>query len=161
MFRSALCMLLVVGMVGCGGGEQDIPLSVQNGQQGDTSTAAAAAPAPQPDPNAHVLVGNWKGGLMTTPEQLKAMGCTAVTLELEFASNGEMAMLATMHDAEGARDESSAIATWSVVKEEGNTYTIRSQESETEAQELDITMPDPNTIVVVASEGGQFKLARQ
>ena len=163
MARSALCMMVVLaGIVGCGGGsDQDIPLSVQSGQQPPATTdTSATAPAPAPQPGQHVLVGNWKGNLIATPEQLAAMQCTAVTLELEFAANGEMAMLATMQNGEES-EESSAIATWAVVKEDGNKYTIQSRESETDAQELEVELPDPNTMVVNASDGGQFKLTRQ
>ena len=82
MSRSALCMMVVLaGIVGCGGGgDQEIPLSVQSNQPQTTETSAAgtAAPAPAPEPGQHVLVGNWKGGLLATAEQLKAMGCESV-----------------------------------------------------------------------------------
>lgn len=162
MFRSMFCIVIAMApIVGCGGGDSDIPLSVQGGQQAaETTNTGAAATAPAPQPGQHVLVGNWKGNLIASPEQLAEIKCTAVTLELEFAASGEMAMLATMHGEQGT-EESSGIATWAVVKEEGNVYTIQSKESETEVQELEVEMPDPNTLVVKASDGGQFKLARQ
>lgn len=165
MARSVLCLMLTVLLVGCGGSNQDIPLSVSSGQPSST-TDPAAAPSnvtAQIVPKIqHVLVGNWKGLLLATPQQLAAMNCLSVSLELEFGDNGEMAMLAVMKKNEAdAGEESAGIATWSIIAEEGNKYTIRSQEAGGESQELDIVMPDNNTIVVSASDGGQFQLTRQ
>lgn len=179
MFRSQFCALAMIAFVailsatiGCGGGDQDIPLSVQSGGANDqgasapsnTSSQAAtgqptAGAARPPIPAGHVLVGNWKGDLIATAEQLKEMNCQSVTLELEFGANGEMAMLATMTNASG-QEESAGIANWSIAKEEGNRYTIQSQESDNEIQELVVEMLSQNTMVVNAAEGGQFKLTR-
>ena len=168
MNRILTCLVLAIatGFVGCGGGD-DIPLSVQNNERPDPNTTNVvsqtpnntSAKTPTPIPANHVLVGNWKGNLIATAEQLAQMGCQAVTLELEFAASGEMAMLATMTNAEGT-EEQSGIATWSIAGAEGNKYTIRSQEAEGEYQELVIEMIDTNTMVVNAAEGGQFRLQR-
>ena len=175
MFRSQFCALASVALttilsavIGCGGGgDQDIPLSVQSGgsnEQGATQpaanpTGAAATAQTSPIPPGHVLVGNWKGDLIATADQLKEMNCLSVTLELEFGGNGEMAMLATMTNSTG-QEESAGIANWSIAKEEGNKFTIQSQESDNEVQELVVQMLDVNTMVVNAAEGGQFKLSR-
>lgn len=156
------------GLIGCGGsGDQDIPLNVQNNERPDPATTnvvsqtpnSTTANAPTPIPANHILVGNWKGNLIATAEQLAEMGCKAVTLELEFAASGEMAMLATMTNDQGT-EEQSGIATWTIAGSEGSKYTIRSQESEGEYQELVIEMIDQNTMVVNAAEGGQFRLQR-
>lgn len=164
MKRSILCTILTLApLVGCGSGDQDIPLNVQSGQAPTKSTTAASTATPvtkaTPVPANHVLVGNWQGNLIATAEQLAEMGCKSVTLELEFAATGEMAMLATMTNDQGT-EEQSGIATWSVASAEGNKYTIRSQESADEYQELVIEMLDNNTMVVNAAEGGQFRLTR-
>ena len=170
MHRSFFCVFctmaitaaLTGSMVGCGGG-QDVPEAVQSGQNPNgastTQTGGAQATAKPAIPPNHVLVGNWKGSLIATPQQLAEMGFDDVSLELEFGAGGEMAMLASMSNAQG-RDESSVIATWGIVKEEGNKFTIQSQETDDEIEEVVIEMIDTNTMVVNAKEGGQFKLSR-
>ena len=164
MYRSLFCVMFVASLtLGCGGGgEPDTSVSAgtSTNPNGAAATGGAANTGMAPIPANHVLVGNWMGQLLATPDQLKEMGIDSITLELEFANDGEMGMLAIMK-AGDIVDEQPGFAKWTVAKQEGNQYTIESREDGTgELQELVVQLEDPETIVVNAAQGGMFRLKR-